>query len=85
MRRLVSLALAALLVLSSVATVDAATVKRTWTARVGKDAVNGTARMLRYPAAALNMPVWAGFAHACSGRATWLYERSPGLRSWRNW
>lgn len=45
MRRLVSLALAAMLVLSSVATVDAATVKRTWTARVGKDAVNGTAKM----------------------------------------
>ncbi|MGK2850548.1 MAG: hypothetical protein ACSLFN_06530 [Candidatus Limnocylindrales bacterium] len=48
MRRLVSLALATMLVLSSVATADAATVKRTWTARVGKDAVNGTARMQAY-------------------------------------
>lgn len=45
MRRLVALALAVMLVLSSVATADAATVKRTWTARVGKDAVDGTARM----------------------------------------
>lgn len=48
MRRLISLALAAMLVLSSVAAADAATVKRTWTARVGKDAVNGTATMQAY-------------------------------------
>lgn len=45
MRRLVSFALAAMLVLSSVVVADAATVKRTWTAKVGKDAVNGTATM----------------------------------------
>jgi len=48
MRRLVSLALATMLVLSSVAAADAATVKRTWTARVGADAVNGTATMQAY-------------------------------------
>lgn len=45
MRRRISLAIAVMLVLSSVVAVDAATVKRTWTARVGKDAVNGTATM----------------------------------------
>lgn len=48
MRRLISIALAALLVISSVVTVEAATVKRTWTARVGKDAVHGTATMRAY-------------------------------------
>ncbi len=43
MRRLTSIFLSLMLVLSVAATADAATVMRTWNARVGKDAVNGTA------------------------------------------
>lgn len=48
MRRLISISLAILLALSAVASVDAATVKRTWSARLGTDAVNGTAGLQAY-------------------------------------
>lgn len=48
MRRLISISLAILLTLSVVAAADAATVKRTWSARLGTDAVNGTAGLQAY-------------------------------------
>ena len=48
MARTISVVLASLLAMSAVASADAATIKRTWTARVGKDAVNGTAVLRAY-------------------------------------
>ncbi len=48
MRRLISISLAVMLVMSLAATADAATVKRTWNARLGTAAANGTAVLQAY-------------------------------------
>lgn len=48
MRRTVSIFFATLLIFASVGSVDALTVKRTWTARLGSDGVNGSATMKAY-------------------------------------
>ena len=48
MRRLISIFLALMLVLSVAATADAVTVKRTWSAKLGTNAINGTAVLQAY-------------------------------------
>ncbi|MEO5883964.1 MAG: hypothetical protein ABIQ58_00400 [Candidatus Limnocylindrales bacterium] len=56
MRRLLPIFLAMLLAMSAVASANALTVKRTWTAHVGRDSVYGTATLQAFTSGTGKLP-----------------------------